>query len=30
MELDSQKAAELDQVAPQLTVAIGAAVSALN
>ena len=30
MELDSQKGGELEQVAPQLTVAIGAAVSALN
>jgi len=30
MELDSQKAGELEQVAPQLTVAIGAAISALN
>ena len=30
VELDSQKGGELEQVAPQLTVAIGAAVSALN
>ena len=30
MELDSQKGGELEQVAPQLTVAIGAAVSALT
>jgi hypothetical protein len=30
MELDGQKAGEFDQVVPQLTVAIGAAVSALN
>ena len=30
IELDSQKGGELEQVAPQLTVAIGAAVSALN
>ena len=30
MELDSQKGGELEAVAPQLTVAIGAAVSALN
>lgn len=30
IELDSQKGGELEQVAPQLTVAIGAAVSGLN
>lgn len=30
MDLDSQKAGEFEQVAPQLTVAIGAAISALN
>lgn len=30
MDLDPQKTGEIDQVAPQLTVAIGAAVSALN
>lgn len=30
MDLDTPRAAEIDQVAPQLTVAIGAALSALN
>lgn len=30
MDLDSQKTGEIEQVAPQLTVAIGAALSALN
>jgi hypothetical protein len=30
MDLDSERAGEIEQAAPQLTVAIGAALSALN